>query len=641
MKKKTWFFKGIPALMLVFGLLLSACPTDPDPGGQEYTVTFDAQGGSVNPSTVQVTEGGTVAVLPIPSRTGYTFDGWYTQDETQFTTSTPVTGNITVYAHWSGGSSNPFEGTWYGTINTSAATLVFTASGWTFTSQEPLVSGQTGTYSYSPADDNSVTINNASGPFGRAMLSNGALAITIFGPDNSVAGSGTFTKNQSGGQQYTVTFDPQGGEVNPPTVQVAAGGTVTNLPTPTRTGYTFDGWYTQDGTQFTAGTAVNGDITVSAHWSGGGGGGGNLQDGVYIGLISFAGTAKDLTGGTPVFLDAEGQNSLISKLTSDYTSSTQPGTAIFYGVHQAFANLTKWGTYPPKLDSVNVITFTDGLDTQSATLSVYAPIEEKSFTLSEYKAYVQSEIANRKIGGQGITAYSVGVKAGDVNDIQEFEDNLAKIASAGNSTELTVFTDLGDTFKAIADNLQVVHKNTTFTMVLPMEASGTKVRMTFDIPGVPGDDPMPSSLCETSTKYIEGIIEVIGTGQTMSIKYKDITYAGGLGSSLGTGPITGTIISTDDGPVVKFEFTGVTGYDSSTDELKTKQWRIVPDSSSWQVNSEYKSEGATDTQVEKRSSIIYLVLDSSASLNATQIDQIKSAAQQFITSLYNQLYGGN
>jgi uncharacterized repeat protein (TIGR02543 family) len=47
----------------------------------------------------------TVGALPTsPARTGYTFTGWNTQEDgggTAFTASTPVTANITVYAHWS------------------------------------------------------------------------------------------------------------------------------------------------------------------------------------------------------------------------------------------------------------------------------------------------------------------------------------------------------------------------------------------------------------------------------------------------------------------------------------------------------------------------------------------------------------
>ncbi|MDR2785456.1 MAG: InlB B-repeat-containing protein [Treponema sp.] len=41
--------------------------------------------------------------LPSPTKSGYTYDGWYTEKNgggTQFTTSTKVTADITVYAKW-------------------------------------------------------------------------------------------------------------------------------------------------------------------------------------------------------------------------------------------------------------------------------------------------------------------------------------------------------------------------------------------------------------------------------------------------------------------------------------------------------------------------------------------------------------
>ena len=42
---------------------------------------------------------------------------------------------------------------------------------------------------------------------------------------------------------YTVTFDPNGGMVSPASKSVTRGSTYGSLPTPTREGYTFDGWY--------------------------------------------------------------------------------------------------------------------------------------------------------------------------------------------------------------------------------------------------------------------------------------------------------------------------------------------------------------------------------------------------------------
>jgi hypothetical protein len=81
----------------------------------------------------------------------------------------------------------------------------------------------------------------------------------------------------------------------------------------------------------------------------------------------------------------------------------------------------------------------------------------------------------------------------------------------------------------------------------------------------------------------------------------------------------------------------MSGYTPATDESRAKQWTMAPSTATWQVNSEYSISGATDTQVEKRSAIIYLVLDASTSLSATQIGQIRTAAIGFINSIYSRL----
>jgi len=70
-----------------------------------YTLTFDAQGGTVSPSNQTVTYGTAVGTLPTPSRSGYTFDGWFTQTNgngTQYfaTTVYNTAGNTTLYAKW-------------------------------------------------------------------------------------------------------------------------------------------------------------------------------------------------------------------------------------------------------------------------------------------------------------------------------------------------------------------------------------------------------------------------------------------------------------------------------------------------------------------------------------------------------------
>ena len=68
----------------------------------------------------------------------------------------------------------------------------------------------------------------------------------------------------------TVQFNPNGGTVSTKSKNVTIGKTYGTLPTPTRTGYDFDGWYTQKtgGTKVTANTSVgtNPPNTLYAHW---------------------------------------------------------------------------------------------------------------------------------------------------------------------------------------------------------------------------------------------------------------------------------------------------------------------------------------------------------------------------------------
>ena len=117
--KKTVFF-GLLAMVLAFGFI--GCEID-----NNYTVTFNLDGGNINGNTssvqISVESGGTIDNLPNPQRTGYSFGGWFTGTNgagNQFTTTTVVTENRTVFANWTNGGGdddNPFKGTWMGTYN--------------------------------------------------------------------------------------------------------------------------------------------------------------------------------------------------------------------------------------------------------------------------------------------------------------------------------------------------------------------------------------------------------------------------------------------------------------------------------------------------------------------------------------------
>ncbi|WP_455496416.1 InlB B-repeat-containing protein [Gemmiger sp.] len=74
------------------------------------TVRFDANGGTVSPASKVVTcnssYSNTYGTLPTPTRTGYDFDGWYTEKtgDTKITSTTSVGTDppATLYAHWKG-----------------------------------------------------------------------------------------------------------------------------------------------------------------------------------------------------------------------------------------------------------------------------------------------------------------------------------------------------------------------------------------------------------------------------------------------------------------------------------------------------------------------------------------------------------
>jgi uncharacterized repeat protein (TIGR02543 family) len=67
-----------------------------------YTVTFDANGGTVTPASGTTGEDGTLSSLPTPTRTGYTFDGWFTlaTEGTVVTTATVFIKDTVIYAYW-------------------------------------------------------------------------------------------------------------------------------------------------------------------------------------------------------------------------------------------------------------------------------------------------------------------------------------------------------------------------------------------------------------------------------------------------------------------------------------------------------------------------------------------------------------
>ena len=70
---------------------------------QCYTIKFDVNGGkSISRKKVEKTAGSKLGTLPVPTKTGYVFIGWYTKriSGTKVSSNTKVTQKATYYAHW-------------------------------------------------------------------------------------------------------------------------------------------------------------------------------------------------------------------------------------------------------------------------------------------------------------------------------------------------------------------------------------------------------------------------------------------------------------------------------------------------------------------------------------------------------------
>ena len=69
-----------------------------------YTVTFDADGGTVNTNSKTVIFGNAYGELPTPTRNGYTFAGWWTAvdsgEQISFNSAVKTASDHVLYAHW-------------------------------------------------------------------------------------------------------------------------------------------------------------------------------------------------------------------------------------------------------------------------------------------------------------------------------------------------------------------------------------------------------------------------------------------------------------------------------------------------------------------------------------------------------------
>ena len=226
---------------------------------KSYTVTWNANGGTVSPASTTKTHGSTLGTLPTPTRAStaeysYTFAGWFTAASggTQISTTTTVTKDVTYYAHW--------------TATKRSYTATFNGNGGSTPSPSSI------TKEYNVALGTLPTCTRTGYTFlGWYTASSGGTKIST----TTVVTKDITYYAQWSINSYTLTFNPNGGTVTPTSKNLEYNSVYGTLPTPTRDSdaqytYTFAGWYTAatGGTQVTAATKMAAeDTTVYAHWT--------------------------------------------------------------------------------------------------------------------------------------------------------------------------------------------------------------------------------------------------------------------------------------------------------------------------------------------------------------------------------------
>jgi uncharacterized repeat protein (TIGR02543 family) len=208
------------------------------------TITLNAQGGTVNPNSAQTVANGRLTNLPIPTRPGFAFKGWFSAagGGDEITTNTMFIENITIHAQWEAVTVTFIP-------NGSGAAVVPTSS----------IVGTNGRLPTLPVPSRPGHTFN-----GWFTSATGGAQITA---DVSFSESTEIFAQWS--QIRTITFNQNfsGAPANS-TAQTGVGGRLANLPNPTRVGITFIGWYTAatGGTRVDADRSYTSDTTLYARW---------------------------------------------------------------------------------------------------------------------------------------------------------------------------------------------------------------------------------------------------------------------------------------------------------------------------------------------------------------------------------------
>jgi uncharacterized repeat protein (TIGR02543 family) len=244
----SWRRAGMPLLFDnnlqpkgAFYAVIEAAPNQTNPVVR-HAVAFNAHSGTPAPASIQVRNGAQIGALPTPTRTGFTFAGWFTAATggTQVTAATTITAATTLHARW--------------TAVPVTHTVTFNLNNGTRTGGGQLT--QTVTRGNAAVAPNVTRTGHTFAGWSRALT--------------NITGNVTITARWTV-NRYTVTFNVNGGSALSAANRTRTrdhNAQVGTLPTPTRSGHTFAGWFTTrtGGTRITTTTRITANTTYFARW---------------------------------------------------------------------------------------------------------------------------------------------------------------------------------------------------------------------------------------------------------------------------------------------------------------------------------------------------------------------------------------
>ena len=204
----------------------------------QYTVKFDANGGTTGSMSNQSHTYGVSKALTANAftRTGYTFEGWntkadgtgtsYTDEQSVSNLSSTNGATVTLYAQWTAIPANNHN-----------ITYTEEGTGWTYGNSNPTTAeeGATVTFVVNPTAGYRVDISS-DGPALTGPNANNQYTFTMPGKDVKI-------NVEAKGEQYTVTLNKQSGTGGPSSVTATYAAAMPTITAPTRTGYTFNGYF--------------------------------------------------------------------------------------------------------------------------------------------------------------------------------------------------------------------------------------------------------------------------------------------------------------------------------------------------------------------------------------------------------------